>query len=189
MNKKGSITVIIGNMFSGKTSLLIDKFNQNKNYRKCLAFKPTLDKRYSETKIISHDKKAIPAIPISTILEIEKYKNEADNIYIDEVHFFKGQNINQYLNELANQDKEIVLAGLTWDCFRDEPFLDVAYLVATAEFPIRLFGKCDIKDCYERSTKQRWKLGWLPKKPEDFVGGAEKYGSYCRFHYVSVPKN
>ena len=81
-----------------------------------------------------------------------------------------------------------MIAGLTWDCFEDKPFLSVAHLVATAEFPIRLFGKCEIKGCYERSIKQRWKLDWLPKKPEDFVGGSEKYGSYCRFHYRTVRK-
>jgi thymidine kinase len=181
--KIGSITIIIGNMFSGKTGLLIDKFNQNKNYRRCLAFKPALDTRYSEIEIISHDKKTITAIPIQTIQEIDKYKDQFDNAYIDEAHFFKNQDLNKYLNELANQDKEIVIAGLTWNCFADEPFLDVAHLVATAEYPVRLFGKCDIEECHERSTKQRWKLDWLPKKPEDFVGGAEKYGSYCRFHY------
>jgi thymidine kinase len=153
--KIGSITIIIGNMFSGKTGMLIDKFNQNKNYRKCLAFKPTLDTRYSETEIISHDKRSIKAIPITTIQEIDKYKDQIDNIYIDEIHFFKNQNVNRYLNELADQDKEVIVAGLTWDCFADKPFLEVAHLVATVEYPIRLFGKCDIENCHERSTKQR----------------------------------
>jgi thymidine kinase len=159
-NKIGSITVIIGNMFSGKTGLLIDKYNQNKNYRRCLAFKPTLDNRYSETEIISHDQKAIKAVPINSIRDLEKHKDQFDNAYIDEVHFFsredkEGGEVNRYLNELANQNKELVIAGLTWDCFTDKPFLSVAHLVATAEFPIRLFGKCDIKNCHERSTKQR----------------------------------
>ena len=193
MKKIGLINVIIGNMFSGKTSLLIDKFNQNKNYRKCLAFKPTMDTRYSETEIISHDKKSISAIPINSIQDIEKYKNQFENAYIDEIHFFsreekEGGEVNRYLNELANQNKELVVAGLTWDCFADKPFLSVAHLVATAEFPIRLFGKCETDNCQERSVKQRWKLDWLPQKPEDFVGGKEKYGSYCRFHYISVKK-
>ena|ERR1700722_753264 len=151
----GSITVLIGNMFSGKTGLLIAKYNQNKNYRRCLAFKPALDTRYSETEIVSHDKEKIKAIPIQNIQDIEKYKDQADNIYVDELHFFKNQNVNRYLNELASQNKEIVAAGLTWNCFVDEPFLEVAHLVATAENPIRLFGKCDIKECYKPSIKQR----------------------------------
>lgn len=159
-NKIGSITVITGNMFAGKTGLLIDKYNQNKNYRRCLAFKPTLDTRYSETEIISHDKKAIKAVPINSIRDIDKYKDQFDNAYIDEIHFFsredkEGGEVNRYLNELANQNKELVIAGLTWDCFADKPFLSVAHLVATAEFPVRLFGKCDVENCYERSTKQR----------------------------------
>lgn len=158
-HKIGSITVITGNMFSGKTSLLIAKYNQSKNYRKCLAFKPTLDTRYSETEIVSHDKENIKAIPITTIQEIDKYKDQFDNAYIDELHFFsrsdQGGEVNRYLNELANQNKEVVCAGLTWDCFANEPFLSVAHLVATAEYPVRLFGKCDIENCPERSTKQR----------------------------------
>jgi guanylate kinase/thymidine kinase len=185
--KIGSIKIITGNMFSGKTGMLIDEYNRCKNYRRCLAFKPTLDNRYSESEIVSHDKKRIEAIPITTIREIDRYRDQADNIYLDEIHFFKEE-INTYLNSLANQNKEIVVAGLTWDCFADKPFLEVAHLVATAENPVRLFGKCEIENCYQPSTKQRWKLDWLPKKPEDFIGGGEKYGSYCRFHYVPVPK-
>src|SRR3954451_23387028 len=119
-HKIGSITIITGNMFSGKTSLLIDKYNQNKNYRKCLAFKPTLDDRYSETEIVSHNKDKIKAIPINSIQDIEKYKGQFDNAYIDEIHFFK-EDVNTYLNNLASQNKEIVVAGLTWDCFADRP--------------------------------------------------------------------
>src|SRR6185369_12095308 len=157
-HKIGSITVITGNMFSGKTGLLIAKYNQNKNYRKCLAFKPTLDDRYSETEIVSHDRDKIKAIPITTIQEIDKYKDQFDSVYIDELHFFsrssQGDEVNRYLNELADQNKEIICAGLTWDCFADKPFLSVAHLVATAEYPVRLFGKCDIENCLERSTKQ-----------------------------------
>src|SRR5207245_8513512 len=111
--KIGSITIIIGNMFAGKTSLLIEKYNQNKNYRRCMAFKPTLDTRYSEAEIVSHNKESIKAISIQNIQDIEKYKDEFDNAYIDEAHFFKSQNLNQCLNKLANEDKEIVIAGLT----------------------------------------------------------------------------
>jgi thymidine kinase len=158
--KIGSITVIIGNMFAGKTSLLIEKYNQNKNYRRCLAFKPTLDDRYSETEIVSHNKESIKAIAITNIAEIEKYKDQFDTAYIDELHFFtrldkKVGETNRYLNKLANEDKEIVCAGLTWDCFADEPFLGVSHLVATCEFPIRLFGRCDEPNCFERSTLQK----------------------------------
>jgi len=111
-HKIGSITVITGNMFSGKTGLLIAKYNQSKNYRKCLVFKPVLDNRYSETEIVSHDKDKIKAIPINSIQDIERYKDQGENIYIDEIHFFK-EDVNTYLNNLANQNKEIVVAGLT----------------------------------------------------------------------------
>ncbi|CAG8571295.1 9945_t:CDS:2 [Paraglomus brasilianum] len=109
-HKIGSITVITGNMFSGKTGLLIAKYNQSKNYRKCLVFKPVLDNRYSETEIVSHDKDKIKAIPINSIQDIERYKDQGENIYIDEIHFFK-EDVNTYLNNLANQNKEIVVAG------------------------------------------------------------------------------
>src|ERR1700733_11333481 len=120
--KIGSIKIITGNMFSGKTGMLIDEYNRHKNYRRCLAFKPVLDTRYSEAEIVSHDKKRIKAIPITTIQEIDRYKDQADNIYLDEVHFFKEE-INTYLNNLASQNKEVVVAGLTWDCFVNQPFL------------------------------------------------------------------
>src|SRR5436190_21606781 len=132
--KIGSITLIIGNMYSGKTSLLIAKYDQNRNYRRCMAFKPTLDTRYHEEKIQSHNGEVVRATPINKIEDIEKYKDQFDCAYIDELHFFARNEdgspnltVNQYLNELANQDKEIICAGLTWDCFADEPFLGVSH--------------------------------------------------------------
>src|SRR4051794_20572552 len=110
-NIRGSLTVITGPMFAGKTSLLIEKYNQLKNFRKRLVFKPSIDKRYSSINIVSHRGEEIKAISITNIEEIEQYKEQAEIIFIDEIHFFKP-NIVPYLEELIKQNKEIIVAGL-----------------------------------------------------------------------------
>ncbi|CAG8664356.1 10361_t:CDS:2 [Ambispora gerdemannii] len=108
---KGSLTVITGAMFAGKTSLLIEKYNQLKDFRKCLVFKPSIDKRYDSNNIVSHQGEGIRAISITNIEEIEQYKEQAESIFIDEIHFFKP-NVVPYLEELIKQNKEIIVAGL-----------------------------------------------------------------------------
>src|SRR3954451_24840340 len=114
MNKKlsnikiGSLTIITGAMFAGKTSLLIEKYNQLKDSRKCLVFKPTIDKRYSSNNIVSHQGEEIKAVSITNIEEIEQCKEQAESIFIDEIHFFKSNTI-PYLEELIKQNKEIIV--------------------------------------------------------------------------------
>ncbi|CAG8581120.1 5075_t:CDS:2 [Ambispora gerdemannii] len=106
-----SLTVITGPMFAGKTSLLTEKYHQCKNYQPCLVFKPVIDKRYSLNDIISHSGEKIAAISITDIAEIEQYKEQEENIFIDEIHFFKSD-IVPYLEELAKQGKKIIVTGL-----------------------------------------------------------------------------
>ncbi|CAH1755876.1 13954_t:CDS:2 [Entrophospora sp. SA101] len=153
---QGSLTIITGPMFAGKTSLLIDKYNQCKNYQSCLVFKPVSDKRYSLNDIVSHRGEKITAISITNIAEIEQYKEQAENIFIDEIHFFASDAV-PYLEALAQQGKKIIVA-------------------------VKLAAKCQIEDCEQQALTK------LPEKSTDYVGGGEKYGSYCRQHYVPIAK-
>jgi 8-oxo-dGTP diphosphatase len=94
-----------------------------------------------------------------------------------------------YLEELARQDKKIIVAGLDWNYFANKPFSTTADLLAVAEQVVKLATKCQIEDCEQQAVKSRWKLTKLPEKPTDYVGGGEKYGSYCRRHYVPIAKS
>jgi len=133
----GSIEIIVGPMFSGKTDELIKRvnlvnFEKNKKY---IVFKPTIDTRTEANSIISRDGKKINAISVSTIDEIEKIlkKDKYDVVAFDEVQFFE-KNIVNLVNKLANNHQtRIIIAGLDKD-FKGRPFGSVAELLIYADF-------------------------------------------------------
>lgn len=180
----GLITVISGPTFAGKTKKLIECYhNLKKVNKKILVFKPTLDTRYSENEIVSHDKEKIPTLVVEDIKEIRKFLDQdTEVILIDEIQLFFSEEVVGFLNDLAKEGKEIIVAGLEWDDFANVPFSSVAGLLAAADKVIKLAGTCDI--CGDRAIRNQWKLDWLPQEPSDYIGGAEKYGSRCRLHYV-----
>src|SRR4051812_37004004 len=90
MNKIGHLEIVTGCMFSGKTTSLINYYNNLIFVQPIIAFKPVIDNRYSETEIVSHDGKKIPAIPFTSLGEIEDYlrdHQEVKDLIIDEIHF------------------------------------------------------------------------------------------------------
>ena len=104
----GSLTVITGCMFAGKTTELINRYHQVKE--DVIAFKPVIDNRYSQSEIVSHKGKKIMATRIKNFTEINNYSQS--NIFIDEIHFFQ-EDIVFYLNQLAKAGKKITVAGLS----------------------------------------------------------------------------
>jgi len=95
---------------------------------------------------------------------------------------FFSEEIIKLFDNLAKEGKEIIATGLDWGCLSDIPISSVAGLLAVADKVIKLAGVCDI--CGENATKTQWKMDYLPQKPSDYVGGAEKYGCHCRIHYT-----
>ena len=128
----GSIEVICGSMFSGKTEELIKRIqelhNTNLNYK---VFKPEIDKRSGDNKIQSHSKKSIDAINIKDVGEIINQANNCDVIAIDEAQFF-SEDIVEVCNNLANKGIRIIIAGLDMD-YLGKPFGPMPKLMAIAK--------------------------------------------------------
>jgi thymidine kinase len=139
--KKGSIEVITGSMFSGKTEELIRRLRRAQFAgQKVEIFKPSLDKRYSETRVVSHDDKSIISTPVDNASAILLLAGDVDVVGIDEAQFF-DESIIEVCNELADNGVRIVIAGLDMD-FMGKPFGPIPALLAVAEYVTKVHAIC-----------------------------------------------
>jgi thymidine kinase len=139
--KRGSIEVITGSMFSGKTEELIRRLRRAQFAGlKVEIFKPSLDKRYSETRVVSHDDKSIVSTPVDNSSSILLLAGEVNVVGIDEAQFFDSS-IVDVCNELADKGIRIVVAGLDMD-FAGKPFGPMPALLAIAEYVTKVHAIC-----------------------------------------------
>ena len=138
---KGKIEVICGSMFSGKTEELIKRLKKVElNGLKYIVFRPKLDSRNPENKIISHAKNEISASIVSSAKEILKLSKEYSVIGIDEAQFF-DRSIVEVCNALANKGVRIIVAGLDMD-YQGNPFGPMPHLMACAEEVTKVHAIC-----------------------------------------------
>ena len=139
--KKGSIEVITGSMFSGKTEELIRRLRRAQFAGlKVEIFKPSVDKRYSETRVVSHDDKSIISTPVDNASAILLLADDCNVVGIDEAQFFDNSII-EVCNTLADNGIRIVIAGLDMD-FSGKPFGPMPALLAIAEFVTKVHAIC-----------------------------------------------
>ena len=137
----GWIEVICGSMFSGKTEELIRRLKRAKFARQRVEiFKPTIDIRYDEEKVISHDSNEIRSTPVPAAANIPMLADNCDVIGIDEAQFFDDE-IVQVCNDLANRGIRVIVAGLDMD-FKGNPFGPIPNLMATAEYVTKVHAVC-----------------------------------------------
>jgi thymidine kinase len=140
-NKRGSIEVITGSMFSGKTEELIRRLRRARFAGlKVEIFKPSLDKRYSEIRVVSHDDKSILSTPVDNASSILLLAGECNVIGIDEAQFFDNSIID-VCNTLADNGIRILIAGLDMD-FMGNPFGPMPGLMAIAEYVTKVHAIC-----------------------------------------------
>jgi len=184
----GSVEVICGSMFSGKTDELIRRLRRATIARqKVQVFKPAIDVRYAVEKVTSHAGTDFSAIPIQKASEI-RARLEADTtvVAIDEAQFFDGEII-PIVDELAVLGMRVLVAGLDTD-FRGEPFGPMPVLMAKAERTDKLQAICMV--CGEPATRTQRLVNGQPARYDDpvvIVGAAEMYEARCRAHHV-VPR-
>lgn len=129
---RGRIEVICGSMFSGKTEELIRRLKRAKIARqKVEIYKPAIDTRYSEADVVSHDANSIASTPVESARSILLLSSEAEVVGIDEAQFF-DDSLLEVVNELANNGKRVIIAGLDMD-FKGLPFGPMPALMAVAE--------------------------------------------------------
>lgn len=184
--KEGWIEVITGCMFAGKTEELIRRINVLQfAKKKIVVFKPKIDDRYCEDKIVSHCGTHFESYAISDSKEILDLVNDADVIAIDEVQFF-DEGIVDICNYYADMGKRVMCAGLDMN-FRGEPFGIMPALVTHAEFVTKLTAVCT--KCGAPATRTQRLVNKEPARYDDpiiLVGAAESYEARCR-HCHEVP--
>ena len=137
----GWIEVICGSMFSGKTEELIRRLRRAKIAKqKIEIFKPQIDTRYDENKVVSHDANEIRSTPVPAAANIRLLANDVDVIGIDEAQFFDDEIVN-VCNDLANKGIRVIVAGLDMD-FKGKPFGPMPNLMATAEYVTKVHAVC-----------------------------------------------
>ncbi len=140
-SRRGSIEVITGSMFSGKTEELIRRLRRAQYAgMKVEIFKPSLDNRYSENRVVSHDDKSILSTPVDNSSAILLLAGDVHVVGIDEAQFFDNS-IVDVCNELADKGIRIVVAGLDMD-FMGKPFGPMPALLSIAEFVTKVHAIC-----------------------------------------------
>jgi thymidine kinase len=139
--RRGSVEVITGSMFSGKTEELIRRIRRARFAGlKVEIFKPSVDNRYSEIHVVSHDEKSIFSTPVDNASSILLLAGDADVIGIDEAQFFDNSLVD-VCNQLADNGARVIVAGLDMD-FAGKPFGPVPALLAIAESITKVHAIC-----------------------------------------------
>jgi Thymidine kinase len=175
----GWIEVIAGCMFSGKTEELIRRLRRAQIARQNVKiFKPKIDTRFSDNSIVSHSEQSLPSVLIDDINDIVILGKDAQVIGIDEAQFFSNDIIN-VCNELANNGKRVIVAGLDQD-FKGIPFEPMPQLLAIAEYITKTLAICVICGNPADKTQRKTSSG-----ERVIVGASNVYEARCRkCHYI-----
>ena len=139
--KAGSIEVICGSMFSGKTEELIRRMKRAQFAKqKVEIYKPCIDVRYSENQVVSHDSHSIPSTPIDSPASMLLLSSDVEVVGIDEAQFF-DETIIEVVQALANRGVRVIIAGLDTD-FMGKPFGPMPALMAVAESVQKVHAIC-----------------------------------------------
>ncbi|MCR4634399.1 MAG: thymidine kinase [Erysipelotrichaceae bacterium] len=185
--RDGWIETISGCMFAGKTEELIRRIKVLEFAKKeIMVFKPRIDDRYSQTRVVSHAGSSVESHVISDAAEIlDMVKPTTQVVAIDEAQFF-DDNICDVCNELADRGIRVMAAGLDTD-FKGEPFGPMPLLITEAEFVTKLAAVCN--KCGAPATRTQRIIDGHPASYDDpiiLVGAAESYEARCR-HCHEVP--
>lgn len=139
--KRGWIEVICGSMFSGKTEELIRRLKRARIANlKVEIFKPAVDVRYDEVKIVSHDERAVQSTPIDNSQKILLLVGDVDVVGVDEAQFF-DEGITEVCEKLALRGIRVIVAGLDMD-YKKQPFGQMPNLLAVADYITKLHAIC-----------------------------------------------
>jgi thymidine kinase len=176
---RGSIEVITGSMFSGKTEELIRRLRRAIFAgQKVEIFKPSLDNRYSETRVVSHDDKSVSSTPVDNASSILLLAGEAQVVAIDEAQFFDNSIIH-VCNVLADSGVRVLVAGLDMD-FNGVPFGPMPGLMAVADWVTKVHAicvRCGALACYSYRKSDEDKVVMLGEK--------DLYEPLCRQCYCA----
>jgi thymidine kinase len=174
-HRKGWIEVVCGSMFSGKTEELIRRVNRARIAgQKVEIFKPSVDKRYHDVEVTSHNENKIISTPVDSPLNILLMVNNATVVAIDEAQFFDDGMI--YVAEnLASKGIRVIIAGLDMD-YTGMPFGAMPKLMAVAEYVTKVHAIC--VSCGDLATHSFRKVS---NQALIMLGETESYEARCRY--------
>jgi len=185
-NKFGSLEIIIGNMFSGKSTELIRRINTMKSINKKIVIINYLhDNRYSVDSISTHDSISVKSLKIENLLLIPiETLIECDCIFIDEGQFFNDlyQFICLYVDIYK---KHMVVSGLDGDSNRKK-FGQMLDIIPLADSVTKLKAYCNIcSDCTPGPFTKKISNSLISTHEQIDIGGIDKYLPVCRYHYIN----
>ncbi|MAT41946.1 MAG: thymidine kinase [Anaerolineaceae bacterium] len=184
----GTIEVVCGSMFCGKTEELIRRLRRAVIAKQNVqVFKPIIDNRYQAAKVSSHNGDAFEAQPIEKAADLLKnLESKTTVVGIDEAQFFDPEII-KIVHDLADKGIRVILAGLDMD-FKGEPFGVMPELLAIAERVDKLSAICMV--CGDSASRTQRLVNGKPARYDDpviIVGASELYEARCRTHH-EVPR-
>ena len=179
---RGNLETIVGAMFAGKTSELLKRIlwakHQNK---KIIVIKPSIDNRYSNEKIITHNDLSHECYAMNdwttTLKKFIFEKSEVDMVFLDEIQFMDTKDTLNNVEIILNKGIDVVCAGLDQDS-RGKPWETSSMLLGLSDKIVKIYGFCNV--CGLEATKTfRKKLGGERTQ----VGAANIYEPRCLKHW------
>lgn len=180
--KFGWIECICGSMFSGKSEELLRRIKRGVIAKqKVLLFKPSIDNRYDENRVSTHNGNSYDSISIEKSSDILNFVKDTkyDIIGIDEIQFFDND-IVKIINKLADDGIRVIVAGLDMD-FKAEPFHPMPEIMTISEMVTKLHAVCN--KCGKEASRSQRLINGKPAKYDDpvvVIGASESYEARCR---------
>jgi thymidine kinase len=174
----GTIEVITGGMFSGKSEELLRRLRRAVIARQQVqVFKPGADTRHGPERLVTRDNRELAAVTVADSTELRsRLHPDTQVVGIDEAQFFDADLV-ELASELADRGVRVVIAGLDLD-YRRVPFGPMPALLAVAEYVDKMHAVC-VRCGAPASYSQRIAGGAAQVQ----VGDTEAYEARCRRCY------
>ena len=178
----GRLELIIGNMFSGKSSELIRRINRERSiHKKVLIINYSGDNRYSKDSVTTHDLTKVKCLKVEKLNDINHHMiQQYDSFFIDEGHFFKDL-YTFVIDVIENFNKNVTVSGLDGD-FNRQPFGDIIKLIPICDTVDKLTAYCN--KC-NNGTLAPFTKKLIKNESIIDIGSIEKYIPVCRNHYFN----
>lgn len=177
----GSVEVVCGPMFSGKTEELIRRLNRARIARlKVEIFSPKTDTRYAENALVTHNANSISCTPVENASSILLLAGDVDVVGIDEAQFFDAE-LPEVCTILANKGVRVIVGGLDMD-FRGQPFGPMPAVMAIADSVTKLQAVC-----VRCGNPAMYSYRLAPDQSKILLGEKESYEPRCRICYNTNP--
>ena len=179
---RGNLETIVGAMFAGKTSELLKRILWAKHQNKrIVVLKPSIDNRYSNKKIITHNDLSHDCYSMtdwnSALKSFNFKKKEVDVVFLDEIQFMNTKDTLENVEIILNNGIDVVCAGLDQDS-RGKPWETSSMLLGLSDKIVKIYGFCNV--CGVEATKTYRKTEGGERTQ---VGAANIYEPRCLKHW------